>query len=72
MGGLVCVLFLDAASSTFAPWGIVVVLLASWVVLFALACRWFTPHPTRVLWAAVAGLIVWFVVAVGGGVLLDR
>lgn len=71
MAGMACVLFLDAASSSFAPWGVVVVLLASWVVLFVLACRWFMPHPRRVLWAAVGGVVAWFVICIVGGLLVD-
>ena len=71
MGGLACVLFLDAASSVFAPWWVVAPLIVVWLALFVLACRWFTPHPRRVLWAAVAGVAVWFVVTVVGGIAFD-
>lgn len=71
MGGLACLLFLYAASATFAPWWAVVLLLAVWVVLFVLACRWWTSYPRRVLWAAVTGAVVWFLVAIVGGIALD-
>jgi hypothetical protein len=71
MGALACLLFLYAASATFAPGWAVLVMLAVWVVLFVLACRWFMPHPRRVLWVAVGGAALWFVFAVGGGIALD-
>ncbi|MFT4083379.1 MAG: hypothetical protein QM638_12410 [Nocardioides sp.] len=69
MAGLAGVLFLDAASASFAPWWVALGLLLSWAVLFVLGCRWFMPHPRRVLWTAVGGVVLWFAVAVGGGVL---
>jgi len=70
MGALACLLFLYAASLRFAPWWIVVPLLIVWLVLFVLACRWFTSHPRRVLGAAATGLGVWLLVAVLGGIVL--
>lgn len=71
MGGLACLLFLDAASVTLVPWGVVVVLVALWVVLFVCACRWFVPHPRRVLWTTVVGFAGWLVIVVAGGVVFD-
>ena len=68
MGALACLLFLYAASLTYTPWWIVVPLLVVWLVLFVLGCRWFLPHPRRVVWTAVAGAIVWFVVTVLGAI----
>ena len=71
MGAMACLLFLYAASSTFMPWGAVTLLIVVWLVLFVLACRWFTPHPQRVLCAPVTGAIVWFLVAIVGGLAFD-
>jgi hypothetical protein len=71
MAGMAGLLFLYAASASFAPVWAVLGLLAVWVVLFVLGCRWFTPHPRRVLWVAVAGAVLWFAVAIGGGLAFD-
>jgi hypothetical protein len=71
MGALACLLFLYAASATFAPVWAVLVMVAVWAALFVLACRWFTPRPRRVLWVAVAGAVLWFAFAIGGGLAFD-
>lgn len=67
MGALACLLFLDLAALLVAPWWAVVVLIAVWVVLFARACRLFTPEPVKVAWTAAGGYVVWIVVLLGGG-----
>lgn len=65
-GGLACLLFLDLATVVVAPWWVSVLFLLLWLVLFALAVRWFLPHPTWVPWLGVAGFLVWMpVIAVG-------
>jgi hypothetical protein len=70
MIGLACVLFLDLGTAGVLPWSAVVLLVGVWVVLFALACAWWTPRPHRLPWLAVVGLAVWLVVVVGVNVLL--
>ena len=67
LGGFACLLFLSVAALMWVPWWAVVVLVVVWVVLFAVAARSFVPAPRRVLWLAVAGLALWAVVVVGGG-----
>lgn len=71
MGGMACLLFLYAGSSIFAPMWVVLIMIAVWAVLFALACRWFTARPRWVLWVAVAGAVIWFGVTIGGGLAFD-
>jgi hypothetical protein len=60
MGGLACLLFGYVASLIAVPWGAVAALIVVWLVLFALAIRWFTPHPVRSAWLVVVGVVVWF------------
>jgi hypothetical protein len=64
MIGLVCVLFLDLGGTIVLPWWAVVVLVVVWLALFAVACAWWTPHPTRLPWLAVVGVVVWVVAVV--------
>lgn len=65
MIGLACVLFLDLGSSIVLRWWAVTALVVAWLGLFVLACAWWTPHPRRLPWLAVAGLVVWVVAVVG-------
>ncbi len=65
MIGLVCVLFLDLGSTIVLRWWVVGLLVLAWVVLFVVACAWWTPHPRRVPWLAVTGLVIWVLVVVG-------
>jgi hypothetical protein len=65
MIGLACVLFLDLGSTIVLRWWAVGVLVVVWVVLFVVACAWWRPHPRRVPWLAVTGLVIWLVVTVG-------
>jgi hypothetical protein len=37
-------------------------LLAAWLVLFALGCRWFASRPWRVVVVAVLSMLAWLVV----------
>jgi hypothetical protein len=62
MIGLACVLFLDLGSTIVLRWWAVVGLVVLWLLLFLLACAWWTPHPRRLPWLAVAGLVIWVVV----------
>jgi hypothetical protein len=58
---LVCTTFLIFASaSVYGALGIVV-LVAVWLVLFGLGCRWFMPHPRRVVVVGVLSLVAWLV-----------
>lgn len=71
VAGLVSVLFLYGAGGLFAPWWVVVLLIAVWLVLFVLACRWWTPRPRLVALLPVVATVLWFAVMVAGGVWLD-
>jgi hypothetical protein len=64
MIGLVCVLFLDLGSTIVLAWWAVGLLVLAWIALFVVACAWWTPHPRRLPWLAVAGLVVWVLVVV--------
>jgi hypothetical protein len=65
MIGLACVLFLDLGSTIVLRWWAVVGLVLFWVVLFVVACAWWTPHPQRVPWLPVVGVVLWVVVVAG-------
>ena len=71
MCGLATTFFLYAASGLVAPWWATVVLLLVWVGLLVLAIRWWTPHPTWLVWLAAGSAVLWFVVLVGGARFLD-
>jgi hypothetical protein len=66
MAGMACAFFLYAASGLVAPWWNVILMLAVWLVLFGFACRWWTPHPLRVLVLPVVALGVWVLVISAG------
>jgi hypothetical protein len=68
MIALVCVLFLDLASLSVVVWWVVAPLVAAWVVVFVVACAWWTPHPRRLPWLAAALLGLWVVVVIGGSI----
>ena len=59
IGAMACLLFLDLWAAATAPWWMTVLLLLLWLVLLAMAVRWFEPHPGRVPWLAVVGFLVW-------------
>jgi hypothetical protein len=65
MIGLACVLFLDLGSTIVLRWWAVVGLVVVWAVLFVVACAWWTPHPRRIPWLPVAGLVIWGAAVVG-------
>ena len=67
---MACLLFLDLGTANVAPWWVTLLFLVLWVVLFALAVRWFVPHPTRVPWLPAIGLVVWLPIVVLGTRLL--
>ena len=66
MIGLACVLFLDLAALLAVGWWVVVLLVVAWLGLFLVACAWWSPHPRRLPWLAVGGLVLWVVVVIGG------
>jgi hypothetical protein len=45
---------------------VTLLLVALWLVLLRVGARWFVPHPGRVPWLAVVGLLVWLPVIVVG------
>jgi uncharacterized membrane protein len=65
MIGLTCVLFVDLASSIVVPWWLVVALVVVWLMLFVIACAWWTPHPRRLPWLAGVGVGAWLAVLIG-------
>jgi hypothetical protein len=70
MIGLACVLFLDLASLLVVAWWVVLLLVVAWALLFLLACAWWTPHPRRLPWLALAGVVLWVLVVVGGSIVV--
>ncbi len=56
---MACVLFLNLGTANVAPWWVTVLFLLLWVVLFAIAVRWFVPHPRRVPWLPAIAFVVW-------------
>lgn len=64
MAGMAGAFFLYAASGLLAPWWVVGLLLVLWVVLFVIACSWFTPHPKRVVVIPVVAVVLWFGIVV--------
>ena len=59
LAGLAPLLFLVLASVLVAPTGAVVALTVVWLLIFALALRWFVPHPWRVAMLPLVMLLVW-------------
>jgi hypothetical protein len=68
MIGLACVLFVDLGSVGVLRWWAEILLLVIWLVLFVLACAWWTTRPRRLPWLAGVGLVVWVLVVVGANV----
>jgi hypothetical protein len=64
MIGLACVLFLDLGTIGVLDWWAVGLLVVAWLVLFVLACAWWTPYPRRLPWLAGVGLVLWVLVVV--------
>jgi hypothetical protein len=71
MMGMAGTFFLYAVSGLLAPWYGVVLLMLVWVLLFVLACRWWTPHPIRTLWLPLVAVVVWFAVLTAGEALFS-
>lgn len=71
MMGMAGTFFLYAVSGLLAPWYGVVLLLLVWVVLFVVACRWWTAHPKMTLILPVVAVVIWFAVLTLGEALLD-
>jgi hypothetical protein len=69
MAGMMCVLFLIGASVLASPWFVVAGLVVVWLVAFAIALRWWTPHPNRLPWLAAGLAAVWFATLAGGAAL---
>lgn len=67
MAGMASVLFLYGAGVLLAPWWAVALLLTVWLVLFVLACRWWTTRPGVVAALPVGAAVLWFVVMLAGG-----
>jgi hypothetical protein len=66
MAGLVSVLWIYGASGLLGPDWLPAPLVAFWLVLFVLGCRWFSTRPYAVLLLPVAALVVWFAVVMAG------
>lgn len=71
VAGMVAVFFPYAASGLVAPYWAVGALLAVWLVLLVVTCRWFMPHPRRTLLMPLVAVAVWFAVISAGGAFLD-
>lgn len=59
MGAMACLLFLDLGTANVAPWWVTTLFVLLWLLLFAIALRWFDPHPRRVLWLPAIGFALW-------------
>lgn len=70
MGLMAAALFLVGASLLVAPWYAVGGLALVWLAFFLVCVRWWTPHPARLPWVALASIAVWFGLLVGGTALL--
>jgi hypothetical protein len=70
MAGLFCVLWIYGASGLVGPDWLPVPLVAVWIVMFVLACRWFSRRPYAVLALPVVAAALWFAVVVSGAALL--
>jgi hypothetical protein len=68
MIGLACVLFVDLASLAVVDWWVVALLVLAWVWMFLVGLSWWSPHPERLPWLAVASFLLWAVVVVGGSI----
>lgn len=66
MGAMACLLFLDLGTANVAPWWVTTAFVLLWLVLFAVAVRWFVPHPRRVLWLPALGFALWLPTIVVG------
>lgn len=62
-GGIVCLLWICAASVLFAPWWGVVLMFVLWLGCALLVLGWSRIHPARVAYVPFAGLVVWFALA---------
>ena len=71
MIGMAGCFFLYVVSGLLAPWYGVALLLVIWVVLFVVACRWWTRHPKGTLLLPLIAVAVWFAVLTLGEALLD-
>lgn len=60
--------FLYAASGLVAPWWGVAIMIAVWLVLFALCCASWSKNPKRMVWIGGLSFPLWFVLLVGGAV----
>jgi hypothetical protein len=68
MGAMACVLFLYLGTAGIAPWWVTALFVVLWLILFAIAARWFAPHPKRVPWLPLIAFLVWFsTILVGTG-----
>lgn len=58
---LVCTPFLVIASAGVYGAVATIALMVVWLVLFAMGCRWFMPHPRRVVGVALLSMLAWLV-----------
>ena len=66
IGGMACALFLDLGTAGVVPWWVTLLFVLLWLVLLAIAMRWFVPHPTWVPWLPLVAVVVWFPVVLLG------
>ena len=62
MAAMAGVFFVYAASGLVVPVWALTGLIFVWLVLFVTACRWFMPHPWRVVVVGLLSLAAWLVV----------
>lgn len=61
---LTCVPFLIFGAYAVYGWWAVAGMTVVWVLLLAQGTRWFMPHPRRVIYLGVLGLLLWTAVVV--------
>jgi len=67
MSGMACAFFLYAASPVAGvPWWGTTLLLLLWLVLFVLACGWWTRRPKGLVVLAVIAVVLWFAAIIAG------
>ena len=68
LGGLAVAVFLYGYSAIALPsWLHSLLMPVLWLVLFLLACAWFTPHPRRLPVLAAIAVVGWFALMIGLG-----
>ncbi|MEO6513001.1 MAG: hypothetical protein ABIO16_18530 [Nocardioides sp.] len=66
MTGMAAAFFLYGASGLIVPVWALTALIFVWLLLFVQACRWWTPHPKRLLVLPLVAVVVLFALVAAG------